>query len=397
MEPSKFDIIVPDFELARDEKGKAFTVYNVKVQAGDKIWTLQKRYTSFYELYTGLQIAFPSVQFPPFPPRLLFHKPEDIEERRKMLEHFVQEIGKVPKIASSFVLRYFLQYYSKMGNQVSSGKQEKKKILMPLPDKDFDPTESSVPWKLLMEFGHEVFFATEIGDVAQCDQICLKFAAILFSYSSLGADPVTKTYYAEMENSANFKNPIRWEDINVNEFDGIILVGGNAPGMKAYLESEVLQSKLGEYWNLKKPLGAIHSGVLLLARSKDKETGKSLLYKSTTTALGKPFEAVAYYATRFQYGNLFKTYDIYCEDEVKSLLENPEQQYERGPFDKSLGVKGTVFDDTSAFVCKDKVNPNYISARWPGKFEVKKSFNEVGDAFSFTKKFCKLLDPSITF
>jgi putative intracellular protease/amidase len=39
------------------------------------------------------------------------------------------------------------------------------RIWMPLPDRDFDVTEVAVPWKLAVEAGHEVVFATEAGAV----------------------------------------------------------------------------------------------------------------------------------------------------------------------------------------------------------------------------------------
>ena len=35
------------------------------------------------------------------------------------------------------------------------------RILIPLPDTDFDTTEVAVPWQLLVDAGHEVIFATE--------------------------------------------------------------------------------------------------------------------------------------------------------------------------------------------------------------------------------------------
>src|SRR5438128_1927324 len=34
------------------------------------------------------------------------------------------------------------------------------RVLMPLPDRDFDTTEVAVPWKLLRDRGHDVVFAT---------------------------------------------------------------------------------------------------------------------------------------------------------------------------------------------------------------------------------------------
>ena len=38
-----------------------------------------------------------------------------------------------------------------------------KRIWMPLPDRDFDTTETAVPWKVLTRAGCEVIFATEAG------------------------------------------------------------------------------------------------------------------------------------------------------------------------------------------------------------------------------------------
>jgi putative intracellular protease/amidase len=35
------------------------------------------------------------------------------------------------------------------------------KVLVPLPDRDFDTTEVAVPWQHLRARGHEVVFATE--------------------------------------------------------------------------------------------------------------------------------------------------------------------------------------------------------------------------------------------
>lgn len=37
------------------------------------------------------------------------------------------------------------------------------RILLPLPDRDFDVTEVAVPWQVLHDAGHEVVLATEHG------------------------------------------------------------------------------------------------------------------------------------------------------------------------------------------------------------------------------------------
>jgi protease I len=40
---------------------------------------------------------------------------------------------------------------------------------MPLPDSDFDPTESGVPWCTMRDHGHNVVFATPTGRTARAD------------------------------------------------------------------------------------------------------------------------------------------------------------------------------------------------------------------------------------
>ena len=42
-------------------------------------------------------------------------------------------------------------------------------ILMPLPDRDFDPTEAAIPWKTCTSRGFGVAFSTENGSVAEGD------------------------------------------------------------------------------------------------------------------------------------------------------------------------------------------------------------------------------------
>jgi hypothetical protein len=42
-------------------------------------------------------------------------------------------------------------------------------ILMPIPNRDFDPTEAGVPWRLLRARGHRVVFATPDGMPGHAD------------------------------------------------------------------------------------------------------------------------------------------------------------------------------------------------------------------------------------
>ena len=47
------------------------------------------------------------------------------------------------------------------------------RVIMPLPQRDFDPSEVAVSWRVLTGRGHEVRFATPDGGPATADQIML--------------------------------------------------------------------------------------------------------------------------------------------------------------------------------------------------------------------------------
>lgn len=242
-------------------------------------------------------------------------------------------------------------------------------VLVPLPDHDFDPTESAIPWKLLTSAGHEVMFATERGSVPACDARML--TGVLFG--QLGAKAEPRSVYREMADSKAFHSPLDWSSIDIAAFDALVLPGGHAPGMKQYLGSQTLQAKVGAFARTGKPLGAICHGTLLLARARDPETQKSALFGRRTTCLPKYMERIAYFSTAWKLGRYYRTYDAYVEDEVLAALEMPSH-YERGPF--TLFKHGTSNDDHGAFVVED--GP-YVSARWPG------------DAWLFAKKMCDRL------
>lgn len=240
-----------------------------------------------------------------------------------------------------------------------------KTVLIPLPDRDFDVTEVSVPWRILTRAGHRVLFATERGgNVPEGDPKLL--TGVIFG--QLGADPEPKAFYGEMLHDASFCAPIAWRDINVDATDALILPGGHAPGMRQYLEGRELQQKVAAFWALGRPLGAICHGTVVLARTKDPVTGESVIAQRRTTCLPKFMERSAYFLTAWKLGKYYRTYPEYVEDEVKRALRDPKRQFERGP----LGLaRGTNSDDGPAFVVEDG---NYVSARWPG------------DAYLFAKK-----------
>ncbi len=245
------------------------------------------------------------------------------------------------------------------------------RVLLPLPDKDFDVTEVAVPWKLLRRAGHEVVFATENGAVGACDPLLL--SGVIFG--KLGAEDEPKAFYAEMEKSEDFLHPIAWAAIEPEKFDALLLPGGHAPGMRQYLGSEALQAKVAAFWKLERPVAAICHGVLVLARTRDSSTGKSVLAKTRTTCLPKYMERSAYLATFWKLGRYYRTYPDYVEDEVRAALEDPQTQFVRGP--RVLSQRGSDSDDKPAMVVEDG---RYVSARWPG------------DAYLFAKKLLERLE-----
>ncbi|MDQ1455058.1 MAG: hypothetical protein QOH28_678, partial [Actinomycetota bacterium] len=162
-----------------------------------------------------------------------------------------------------------------------------------------------MPWRLLTRVGHVVRFATERGGVAPAADQRLLDGVI---FGKLGATPEPRSFYAEMQSDDEFRAPLAWADVRVDEFDGLILPGGHAPRMRKYLGSEELRRKVAEYWALDRPLGAICHGVLVLARTCDPATGRSLLYGRRTTCLPKYLERSAVFSTAWRLGRYYRTY-----------------------------------------------------------------------------------------
>jgi putative intracellular protease/amidase len=248
------------------------------------------------------------------------------------------------------------------------------RVLIPLPDRDFDVTEVAVPWRVLRDAGHEVVFATErAGTVPAADPRLL--TGVIFG--QLGAVPEARRRYAEMTEAPEFGRTLAWEALDPAAFDGLLLPGGHAPGMRQYLGSPVLRDQVAGFWALGRPVGAICHGVLVLARTADAATGRSVLAGRRTTCLPKYMERSAYLATGWRLGRYYRTYPAYVEDEVKAALDDPARQFERGPV--VLAARGTESDDSPAFAVTDG---NYVSARWPG------------DAYLFARRFGALLRPA---
>ena len=233
-----------------------------------------------------------------------------------------------------------------------------KRVIIPLPHTDFDPTEAGVSWKCLTDRGVDVVFATPSGLVATCDPIMLTGKGLSFLSPMLRADKYGRAAYDEMAASREFKNPIKWSHLKQENFDGLLLPGGHAKGMLEYLESNLLKQIVVDFFSIEKPVGAICHGVLLAARS-HYHNGKSVLFGRKTTALIALQELTAWALTAAWMKDYYRTYPQTLEAEVKSNLAN-SSDFIKGPM--------PLYRDNPAqlergFTVRDK---NYLSARWPG-------------------------------
>jgi putative intracellular protease/amidase len=280
------------------------------------------------------------------------------------------------------------------------------KVLIPLPHRDFDPSEAAISWSVLKHLGHSVAFATPDGQPGHADDMMLTgegldiwgFLPGLKRLVAIGrlmrANSDARIAYAAMEQDPAFKNPLPWRQVRRADFDGLLLPGGHrARGMREYLESEVLQNLVAEFFAAGLPVAAVCHGVLLAARSRAAHD-RSVLYGRRTTALTWAFERKASQVgrvVRFWDPHYYRTYRdrpgepkgfMSVQQEVTRELARPEDFVDVPPDAsnyrrKTSGmVRDTSDDDSAAFVVRDG---NYVSARWPG------------DVHTFAKTFAAML------
>ena len=241
-----------------------------------------------------------------------------------------------------------------------------KRLVIPLPNIHFDPSEVAIPWKICKNNNIEIIFSTPTGLIPTCDPIMLTGTGLglLSSILACTSDVVEK--YNEMILSIEFQNPISWLELKYDEYDGILLPGGHDKGVKEYLESKILQQLIIQFYNHKKIIAAICHGVVLVGRC-IQNNGKSILYGMKTTSLLKQQELTAYRITCLWMGEYYLTYpELTVEDEIKTYLKND--------IDFISGLNPGITRDTINNYNSNQINNhivhdidhNYLSARWPG-------------------------------
>jgi putative intracellular protease/amidase len=282
------------------------------------------------------------------------------------------------------------------------------RVVIPIPARDFDPTEVAISWSVLKKLGHIVLFATPDGRPGKADDIMLTgqgldlwgFVPGLRHVTLVGrlvrANAEARQAYMKLREDLDFKVPLAWRQVRRENFDGLLLPGGHrARGMRDYLESEMLQKLVAQFFAADMPVAAICHGVLLAARSRVADGAHSVLYGRRTTALTWALERKAWRVgciVRFWDPNYYRTYEdgagnppgfMSVEQEVTRALAQREDFLDV-PADaadykaKTSGMARDGWnDERPAFVVRDG---NYVSARWPG------------DAHTFAKRFGDVLE-----
>ena len=123
------------------------------------------------------------------------------------------------------------------------------RVLIPLPARDFDPTEVAVSWSVLSGLGHHITFATPDGARAEGDAMMISgegldpwgflpgVRRLRLVGLVLRADARGRDAYRRMLGSAEFRDPIAWDRIDPAAFDALVLPGGHrARGMRAHVQ-----------------------------------------------------------------------------------------------------------------------------------------------------------------
>lgn len=230
-------------------------------------------------------------------------------------------------------------------------------ILILLPDDGFDPTEASVPWKLLTDHGYEVQFATPTGLSSRADERVVSLGFGPLSPFLMTRKKVLKVY-KEMIASAQFQHPFSFKDVDPGKIDCLIIPGGHGEKMRPFLESETAQNIVQQCWVSGALIAAICTGVLLLARTK--KDNQSIIHDYKVTSVTHVMEWLGWLVTFPWLKNYFRIYPIAAEQEIKSCLDDPSNYqscwWRCLPFyfEKLRFLQFTVEDRS------------LITARWPG-------------------------------
>ncbi|XP_045528107.1 sorting nexin-17 [Pieris brassicae] len=96
---------IPDLQQFRDDNGLTYTGFNIHI---DGFYHCTARFKQLLSLHEQLQSQYSYFKLPQFPPKKFFLTSSQLEERRILLEKYIQLIGQNPVLANSGILMTFL-------------------------------------------------------------------------------------------------------------------------------------------------------------------------------------------------------------------------------------------------------------------------------------------------
>ncbi|BAO62308.1 MULTISPECIES: type 1 glutamine amidotransferase domain-containing protein [Pseudomonas] len=232
-------------------------------------------------------------------------------------------------------------------------------ILILLPHADYDPSESSLPWQAARDAGFAAQFATPLGMPAYADSrlVSLGFGPLNPLLMTPAADLAR---YHAMTRDPAFCSPLPYAGVDPAAYEGLLIPGGHARGMRSLLESEEVRRIILAFFQADKPVAAVCHGPLALARCIDPASGRSVLHgRKVTALLAGPMELAAWLVTAPWLGRYYRTYDHSVEEEIKAALASPAD-FLPGPW---LPRRDSAEHPERGFVVRDR---NLLTARWPG-------------------------------
>jgi hypothetical protein len=109
-------VVIPSYSQNKSKSGQPFTVYNVDVYWNGRSHSLERRYRDFHELHCDLRKNRRCL--PDFPPKKLRNLTSKVvEERRQLLERYLQAVVSLPLLPRQLV--QFLELPHQPGDPIA--------------------------------------------------------------------------------------------------------------------------------------------------------------------------------------------------------------------------------------------------------------------------------------
>src|SRR5688500_574663 len=176
---------------------------------------------------------------------------------------------------------------SVVNEAVAAPVPSKGRILVLLAEDGNDPGETAIPVEMLKDAGYEVVFATRSGRASKPDTLSMKSPFLKLARP----DAAGQADFKKMMASPEFKDPITFDEaLRRDDFAGLMVPGGEGPGMLPFLDDPKAQAIVREFYAKDLPAAFLCHGGLLAARTIDPKTGKSVINGEKVTTIPKAAE-----------------------------------------------------------------------------------------------------------